>query len=816
MTITLQKRIHTLIRTTLDRGPAAWLVWCDPSGDWLPLLRRVAGDQRLGGFDLVEVDERTAGAFGGPVSRSQVQERLGQGDRFVLYAPVAQAELGWLYAQALHAELIYTQSLRTQLMEWGWQPRNLTMGDAEVASLARQHLQEDPAQWGGSGLQPAPDLLLGVLAGLADPSDDNRLQLDLTLQQCGLTALGDRNRDLAGWRQRCLAQLLVTQAHHVAPGLIPESHDLLVEASGRPAATGLLARWLDSLHLAQALPAAILAADRLTGLRTLAAPDELGSQAFVSQAAEEAIFVAVCDQLAQQSGRAILTQMAALTDSLDAHAQGLWGHRTAGQTGHLPWGELLRLSRAADELLQAGPDGGWQNPEQAIDWYIQDGWRMDRAGEELVRTLQVATPALVALMSPLRAAFRARWEESLMAWSSLWEAAGCPVPAHLPTTGGWLKAELARRPQPTVILMVDALRYDLAATLAEELNRREDAQRGVVTPARSPLPSITALGMGLALPLDESSVVADLADGKWKLTHTASGADLSVADKRRQWLTANLPATQILPLSGLLQGETPAPGPTCRHLVIHDALIDQLGHDRLDYQGSGSILHRYLDLIERLRDGGWLRILVVTDHGFIHWSGTDEKNTDHPADSPAYLSRRALAYAPDVALVGPRAVAPGGKWQIALPRGAASFRAYGSLGYFHGGASLQEWVIPCVAIEWPIEAKPVLVALEPIPRVLSVRPKVTLITSGDMLYPEFSIPRRVQVVGRHAQSHVILFRSQTVNAHVDRPTQQIELQAERGAVAERGTPILWEVRDARTEEPLYQTQSMLVIELTGW
>ncbi|HSH83351.1 MAG TPA: protein kinase, partial [Herpetosiphonaceae bacterium] len=46
----LQKRIDTLVRSVLGSYEGAWMVWCDPRGDWTPLLRRVAGDARMGGF----------------------------------------------------------------------------------------------------------------------------------------------------------------------------------------------------------------------------------------------------------------------------------------------------------------------------------------------------------------------------------------------------------------------------------------------------------------------------------------------------------------------------------------------------------------------------------------------------------------------------------------------------------------------------------------------------------------------------------------------------------------------------------------------
>ena len=176
---TLQKRIHTQITQLFETGSGAWLVWCDPNGYWLPLLKRVAGDRRMGEFPLVEVEERTGGAIGGPVTRSDLLRRIEEAESFILYAPVAKADLGWLWGQALLAEAIYDTSLRAQLMEWGWRPHSLTVSDDEVAALARANIQQDPAEWGSGGLQPDLDRLLDVLAGLREPDEETRLILDL-------------------------------------------------------------------------------------------------------------------------------------------------------------------------------------------------------------------------------------------------------------------------------------------------------------------------------------------------------------------------------------------------------------------------------------------------------------------------------------------------------------------------------------------------------------------------------------------------------------------------------------------------------------
>jgi hypothetical protein len=260
----------------------------------------------------------------------------------------------------------------------------------------------------------------------------------------------------------------------------------------------------------------------------------------------------------------------------------------------------------------------------------------------------------------------------------------------------------------------------------------------------------------------------------------------------------------------------PSPGAGRSRLVIYDDAIDKLGHDdELEALGSGLIRERYLKAIQRLRQEGWLRILIVTDHGFIHYSSEDP-GVSPPAPNPAYQSRRALAYPPDVDLPLPHSLAPGGRWRIAVAPGATSFRAYGGLGYFHGGASLQEWIIPCVQIEWPQKAQPVMVDLQPTEKVLGERLHITVTVIKSSMFAENDLPREVQVVIRNAVEHTILFRSEPTIIKPSEPQVRIPVQAVPGVTAERGIDLQIEVRDTHTEEILSTAKSILMTELLGW
>jgi serine/threonine protein kinase len=816
----LQKRIHARVRRVLDSYDGAWMVWCDPKGEWWPLLERVADDARLGTFHLEPITERTAGEIGGLQARQRVQQLIDAGESFVLLVPADRDHLGWMWAQALLAEETYTTSLREQLLAWGWQPQSANVSDQELAALVRQGLQQDPSAWGGGSLQPDLPLLLEVLAGGAVPDPNQTYILDLTTQQAGLPAYDEQAPDR--WRLRALAQLLVTHAHQAAPRIISDTNELLVGEMSRSTALRLLGDWADSLRLSKGLADKIVEADKIAVLGSQLGNATIKHGPFLSRAAEHSIFTATCTRLSQKSGKDLLQTLAGLHGDLERHATSFWGDLSGSSDPTrvslaLPWSELARLSRAAQTLLEVVPPTDWSTSDEALRWYTAGGWRLDSVGEEILRNLSRSTPELLALITPLREAYRARWERTLIQWSDVWTAASCPTP-NLPTAGEWLKQTMAGS-GATAILMIDALRYDLGATLAMQINSQEGTERAALHAARAPLPSITALGMGMALPLDERDVRAEVVDGRWQLIEIGSLLDLSVAEKRRAWLRNHtiVPEDGIVALNDVVRGEVPRPGKGRMAVVITDDLIDQLGHDdELELIGGGLALERYRTAITQLRDAGWRRVLVVTDHGFIHWAGNDDKRLAPPAPGAAYRSRRALVYPATTQLADPHVLAPGGAWRVLPARGASSWSAYGKLGYFHGGASLQEWIIPCVQIEWPTQAQPVHVTVQPVKHILSAQPRLTLLIERGSIFIEDALPRHVEVLIRHASSRVILFRSAHLEIAPDQESVAVSLRRTPNASAPRDTTLRIEVRDTLTEEVIDATDSVLAVELDDW
>lgn len=835
MSGTLQAYLLDTIQEVLKRYTGAWLVWCDPAGDWLSLLQRVNQAAGKRHFTLHTIDEQTAGAFGSPQARTQLQAWIEEGTSFVLHVKTSCEQLGWLYAQALLAEEIHKRSVSKELRAWGWRPQNINTSEAEVARLARKNLPLALSEWGGGQIMPEPQTLLKVLAGgllpwqeqrvqadeVPDPegAQDERVVLELTVDEAGLPHMDEQN--LERWRLEALAHLLVTQAHDASPQYFAH-HDYLIAAEKRPfALRQLLERWLDSVSLRKGLPERIIDADRILGLGSYFSEAEVGPAVYLSQALERALFANVCARLGELRGRDLLDALVALYPQFERHAKAsFWGDANGHEQhpSNLPWSELARLSRAVQCLLAAEPVGQWAHPDEAVAWYSQRGWQVEQAGEEIMRQLSKPTPELLHFITPLRTAYAYHWESYLLQWSDLWLRAGCPVPPYS-SQGAWLKEQL-KEARPTAVLMLDALRYDIGMALSQQINAREgELERAQVFPARTALPSITALGMGMALPIDEQELIAEIVNGKWQLSQQGQSLNLSLAENRRAWLRTHLKVSPTALLSMDKTGTANIPKATSKNarLFIFDDALDKLGHDEeLEPLGTREVQERYLQTIEQLRNNGWKRVLIVTDHGFIHWPDINEQRTPLPLYDPAYTSRRALAYPSTAPLKGPQALAPGGAWRIAVPNGAECFRSYGGLGYFHGGASLQEWIVPCLKITWPDNAKPVEVRLQLLAQILSQRPKITIEVQHASLFGEDdALPRDIEIIVRDQQQRPIL-QSGRKTATPNQDQFSVILDPAENAEAARNTPMTIELRDANTKEILDMQTTILMVEIENW
>ncbi|WP_108249956.1 BREX-1 system phosphatase PglZ type B [Planctomonas deserti] len=236
----------------------------------------------------------------------------------------------------------------------------------------------------------------------------------------------------------------------------------------------------------------------------------------------------------------------------------------------------------------------------------------------------------------------------------------------------------------TVVVYVDALRFDLASRLARRLSPLVAA----IETRLAAFPSVTPTGQPAVVPIAFTAgggTAFDAADEQ--------GRSLKGAVLRSALASANV---QFLEWDAAEVGEPTGKGWT------QTSTIDSLGHSQR--HALADLVDQQLDLVaERVRgllDAGWRKVVIVTDHGFLLPGLRAQKVTlplqvteGDAARKPRVARLKAAAARPDFPIL---------PWtwdssvdMVSAP-GAAAFEA-GRL-YEHGGLSLQECVTPVVTV----------------------------------------------------------------------------------------------------------------------
>jgi hypothetical protein len=395
---------------------------------------------------------------------------------------------------------------------------------------------------------------------------------------------------------------------------------------------------------------------------------------------------------------------------------------------------------------------------------------------------------------------------------------------NIPTAGETAQLILQESDAYTAYVFLDALRLDLGHRLAELVNEGEPEVRATVKVARSPIPSITALGKPYALPMTADSITVNLSSsGKtFEVTAGPSG-NLAIAEMWRGWLKDNKGATTCISIEDIIEGKkVKKASSSSRFIVVEGTEFDTTGHDgSLRLGGADDHLERYTSAIRKLRDAGYHRVIIVTDHGFFHGQPEpDEIEEEKPTGEILWTSRRVIAgykLSHKTALSLP---VSGSDMQAMVPRSINAFKTYGGLGFFHGGATLQEMIIPVVHIEWPAKAKKVNVVLKPVGQITSERPRVQIesgIEGQQKLFGAEShfLARKVFVKIKHPETGHLIFRhDNAVTIEPGGAVQTVSLTlVDLSSAPEFGATLVVVLQDADTEELLAEETVTLRVEI---
>ena len=345
------------------------------------------------------------------------------------------------------------------------------------------------------------------------------------------------------------------------------------------------------------------------------------------------------------------------------------------QLGESPLaGALAPLARLA---LAAARTLGGATIDAAVDAYVKDGWRCDRAALEALAS--VKAPADVTLVQSVVRALYLPWlDVSARHFQSLIQ--GAEKPARALASG-------TQHEKDSCLVFADGLRYDTAVMLADRLEAK--GLRARLNHRLAPLPTVTATAKPYAsLSHDKLEGGEDTIDFNPRFKNSTQQA---TAQRLRDDMAArgiDLLGEEIRPAK---QGTTGG--------WLETGRLDELGHklgDRLASQ-IDTELEMLIDQIVGLLEAGWTRIRIVTDHGWLLMPG----GLPHVA-VPSHLT--ATKWSRCATVKGdakPEVPIHSWHWnphvRIASPPGVGSFAP--SIEYSHGGISPQECIVPELIVE---------------------------------------------------------------------------------------------------------------------
>lgn len=399
-------------------------------------------------------------------------------------------------------------------------------------------------------------------------------------------------------------------------------------------------------------------------------------------------------------------------DNIDKLRQTLGRHKSSVWIGRGENQAQWQLLQSAVSLVEACEDVDRQLPDHAktqealIDFYtssMREVDRLQREFEQAERDLLIKQDGVDEVIPHARTAYRKLVDKVQGVFIRHLEQSGWPPAGRLANCDVFDKMvapKLQESGRRVAVLLIDALRYELGVELEKQL---VDDGQVEMHAAFAQLPSITPVGMASLLPgagselkllRKEDQVVVALGDQS--LPQVTQRMD--VLKKRFGDRFAEMSLTEFVRGKGKVDGGIEL-------FVLRSTTIDQ--HMESTPEMALRLIHESLKsirvAIHKLRGLGFKDAFVVTDHGFYlntateagdvcakpqgKWINVHERCLlgDGVSDTGNFvISAQHLGIRGDFnQFAGPRAMVPYrvGEW------------------YFHGGASLQEAVVPVIVVK---------------------------------------------------------------------------------------------------------------------
>jgi uncharacterized protein (TIGR02687 family) len=312
-----------------------------------------------------------------------------------------------------------------------------------------------------------------------------------------------------------------------------------------------------------------------------------------------------------------------------------------------------------------------------------------------------------------------------------------PIPLQKRFFDRWVQPFL-NKDNKVYVIISDALRYEIGDELIG-LIRQEDRYEANLKPALAMLPSYTQLGMAALLPNKDLEIVDNetgtiLVDGQSSQGTINRNKILSLGMQKS---STCIKADELMALN---KEDSRALVRDNDVVFVYHNRIDSIGDKKESeervFEAVEETLQDILKLIKKLTAANASNLLVVSDHGFIYQNRAIEESDYTTADADGdlilYRDRRFVLGKGLKVISGLRKftsaeLSLSGDVEVQIPKSINRLRLKGSGSRFvHGGASLQEVVIPVIQINKKRQSDLALVEVD------ILRGSSSIITAGQL------------------------------------------------------------------------------------
>lgn len=405
--------------------------------------------------------------------------------------------------------------------------------------------------------------------------------------------------------------------------------------------------------------------------------------------------------------------------------------------------EAYKLLKSAYELIAGLPYFPQSTLNEVIDYYRSTGCLLDTAYRSFYRAFdRLEEPRFFEDLRELMENIytNAYLEKITVAWNKALQEDNGEV--NIPLQTNFYKKYVENNKERTVVIISDALRYEVGRELFTKLENDEKCT-AKIEGMMGVLPSYTKLGMAALLPhgqIEMKEVNKVLVDGK----------PTDSTEQRQAILQSYVPNSKCVRFKDVVNM-----GEEDLRAVFQEQSVVYVYHNQIDARGDEQItehevfnaceeaIEEIYRFIKRLTQRvSVIHYVVTADHGFIYKRDvlTESDKIEGKQIATESMHRRFAISEEEVSVPGTvtypmdRVLKNGTTQKVIVPLGSQVFKASGGANYVHGGASPQEMLIPVIDVKTQkgrVETENASIAL------ISMTQKITnLITTLDFVQTE--------------------------------------------------------------------------------